>query len=102
MLLTLPFLDPCSDGILNYNETDVDCGGPYCVPCFGLQVHTCTIILLYLYGGRLVCVHFCSSKACMSTSECGYRGACVGAYHLPSMIPYPYSVDFNHKCCKEL
>ena len=30
--------DPCADGIMNYNETDVDCGGPLCLPCDQGQV----------------------------------------------------------------
>ena len=30
--------DPCADGIMNYNETDVDCGGPLCLPCDRGQV----------------------------------------------------------------
>ena len=25
--------DPCIDGIMNYDETDIDCGGPLCPSC---------------------------------------------------------------------
>ncbi|MBW2995676.1 hypothetical protein KY332_00075, partial [Candidatus Woesearchaeota archaeon] len=28
----------CSDGLLNWNETDIDCGGPYCPPCEELEI----------------------------------------------------------------
>lgn len=37
----LPFCghaDPCIDGIMNYDETDIDCGGPLCPPCSINQV----------------------------------------------------------------
>lgn len=26
-------IDPCTDGILNYEETDIDCGGSLCPSC---------------------------------------------------------------------
>ncbi len=28
-----PSLDPCSDGVVNGSETDIDCGGSQCKPC---------------------------------------------------------------------
>ena len=30
--------DPCLDGVMNYDETDVDCGGLLCRPCGSHQV----------------------------------------------------------------
>lgn len=33
ILLHFYSIDPCIDGILNYEETDVDCGGPLCPTC---------------------------------------------------------------------
>ena len=42
-VIVMRFLsDPCVDGIMNYNETDVDCGGPLCDPCSVNQVITHT------------------------------------------------------------
>ena len=34
------YTDPCIDGIMNYDETDIDCGGPLCPSCQLGEVHT--------------------------------------------------------------
>lgn len=33
MLSVNTHIDPCIDGIMNYDETDIDCGGPLCPSC---------------------------------------------------------------------
>ena len=52
--------DPCIDGIMNYDETDIDCGGPLCPSCeLGdvRLIHNCMIrIHPAMYTHRFVLV----------------------------------------------
>lgn len=68
-----PCFDPCVDGIMNYNETDIDCGGPLCPPCSVDQV-------------------------CTRASDCGIGTICLGYYSHPSGLTFPYEVQANNTC----
>ena len=97
--------DPCLDNVMNYDETDVDCGGPLCRPCASHQV--CMYVTLCCLT-RFYCDSTCTDvsspsvlQTCALDVDCGPGSACVGIFQLPSGIPYEYRVgDLN--TCSEL
>ncbi|XP_064392597.1 uncharacterized protein LOC135340207 [Halichondria panicea] len=65
--------DPCIDGVLNYDETDIDCGGLLCPSC---QL----------------------GDECTLSDDCGDRSVCLGVYLHPSGISYPIDPRDNNTC----
>ena len=51
------YIDPCIDGIMNYKETDIDCGGSLCPPCSANQVklQDQQLHMLWLQNRQLNC-----------------------------------------------
>ena len=90
-------VDPCIDGIMNYDETDIDCGGPLCPSCeLGdvRLIHNCMIRI----HPFLSCMYM---QICTGDDDCG-TAVCLGTYIHPTGLSYPFDPQFNNTCGKGL
>lgn len=72
-----PCFDPCIDGVMNFDETDVDCGGALCPSC---QL----------------------GDVCSADVDCGARGVCLGEYVHPSTLDYPFDTRNINTCVNDV
>lgn len=68
--------DSCEDGLVNFNETDVDCGGPACPGCQNGRRCLINLDCVSQYCGDGICVAD-QEPACSSDADCGDNNPCT-------------------------
>lgn len=88
------YVDPCIDGIMNYDETDVDCGGTLCPPCTVNQVQCIRV----KYNQHCIYLSLLNMQACTGVGDCGIESVCLGFYVHPSGLDFPFNVQAISTC----
>ena len=76
---------------MNYDETDIDCGGPLCPSCELGEVREVLISTMLVLS---TCTHV---QVCSANDDCG-TAVCLGVYVHPTELSYPFDVQLNNTC----
>ena len=75
------------------HETDIDCGGQYCLPCsLGMVSETHTPIHTHTHSHTL-------TQGCMIDTDCAGETVCLYGHRLPSQLLYISAEDREAYTC---